>query len=35
MWKRGDEKGKTKRKGKIQRLCELKRSVMVSGDRDE
>ena len=24
-----------KNKEKIQRLCELKRSVMVSGDRDE
>jgi hypothetical protein len=26
---------KKKKKEKIQRQCELKRSVMVSGDRDE
>jgi len=31
--RRGERK--KERKGKIQRLCELKRSVMVSGDRDE
>jgi len=32
---RRGEMRKRKKKEKIQRQCELKRSVMVSGDRDE